>query len=168
MALRQFETGDTAVRARATGEGRFQTRIAARGGAILADAPKAVGGADTGPTPFELLSAGLAACTSMTMRLYAERKQWELPGFEVAVVHSLVPGEGDAPPRDLFTRRIVFDSSLDPEREGRLLEIADRCPVHRTLMRGFEIRTEMDGSAPLEPADEPEEHEAQMEQACAD
>lgn len=170
MALAQFETGDTAVRARATGEGRFQTRIAARGGAILADEPAAVGGSDTGPTPFELLSAGLAACTSMTMRLYAERKQWELPGFEVAVVHSLIPGKGDAPPRDLFTRRIAFDAPLDPERKARLLEIADRCPVHRTLMRGFEIRTETDGSsgAPLAPADEPEEHEAQMEQACAD
>ena len=170
MALAQFETGDTAVRARATGQGRFQTRIAARGGPILADEPAAVGGTDTGPTPFELLSAGLAACTSMTMRLYAERKTWALPGFEVAVAHSLIPGEGDAPPRDLFTRRISFDSPLDPERHARLLEIADRCPVHRTLMRGFEIRTETDGAGDgsLLPADAPTEHEAQMEQACAD
>ena len=170
MALAQFETGDTTVTARATGEGRFQTRIAMRGGPILADEPAAVGGADTGPTPFELLSAGLAACTSMTMRLYAERKQWELPGFEVAVVHSLIPGGGEAPPRDLFTRRISFDEALDPERSARLLEIADRCPVHRTLMRGFEIRTESDhaGIGPLGPADEAGEHEAQMEQACED
>lgn len=170
MALAQFETGDTAVRARATGQGRFQTRIAARGGPILADEPAAVGGADTGPTPFELLSAGLAACTSMTMRLYAERKQWALPGFEVAVAHSLVPGEGEAPPRDLFTRRITFDSPLEADRAARLLEIADRCPVHRTLMRGFEIRTETDGASPSPPlpSDEPGEHEAQMEQACAD
>ena len=170
MALRQFETGDTAVLARATGEGRFQTRIAVRGGPILADEPVAVGGADTGPTPFELLSAGLAACTSMTMRLYAERKKWELPGFEVAVAHSLIPGEGEAPPRDLFTRRISFDEAMDSERSARLLEIADRCPVHRTLMRGFEIRTESDhaGMGPLEPADEPGEHELQMEQACED
>ncbi|HEY5721147.1 MAG TPA: OsmC family protein [Allosphingosinicella sp.] len=170
MALAQFETGDTAVRARATGQGRFQTRIAARGGPILADEPAAVGGADTGPTPFELLSAGLAACTSMTMRLYAERKQWELPGFEVAVAHSLVPGEGDSPPRDLFTRRISFDSPLDSDRHARLLEIADRCPVHRTLMRGFEIRTETDdaGEGSRLPANDPAEHEAQMEQACAD
>ena len=170
MALAQFETGNTAVTARATGEGRFQTRIAVRGGPILADEPAAVGGADTGPTPFELLSAGLAACTSMTMRLYAERKKWELPGFEVAVAHSLVPGEGDAPPRDRFTRRITFDSQIEADRGARLLEIADRCPVHRTLMRGFEIRTESDHAegAPLLPADEPGEHEAQMEQACAD
>ena len=170
MALGQFETGDTVVRARATGAGRFQTRIAARGGSILADEPASVGGADSGPTPFELLSAGLAACTSMTMRLYAERKQWELPGFEVAVVHSLVPGEGEAPPRDLFTRRITFDSTLEADRAARLLEIADRCPVHRTLMRGFEIRTESDGAGDgsILPADAPGEHEAQMEQACAD
>jgi putative redox protein len=167
MALAQFETGDTAVRARPTGEGRFQTRIAVRGGPILADEPAAVGGADTGPTPFELLSAGLAACTSMTMRLYADRKKWELPGFEVAVAHSLIRGEGGSPPRDLFTRRISFDSPLDSERSTRLLEIADRCPVHRTLMRGFEIRTETDRGSIL-PSDDPAEHEAQMEQACAD
>ena len=143
MALAQFETGDTAVRARATGKGRFQTRIAARGGPILADEPSAVGGSDSGPTPFELLSAGLAACTSMTMRLYAERKEWALPGFEVAVAHSLVPGEGDAPPRDLFTRRISFDSPLEADRAQRLLEIADRCPVHRTLQSEIDVPTRL-------------------------
>ena len=167
MALGQYESGDLGVVARSTGAGRFQTRIALRGGAILADEPTAVGGLDSGPTPYELLSAALAACTSMTLRLYAGRKQWDLPGFEVEVAHSILPGVGEDAPRDLFTRRIAFDASLDSEREARLLEIADRCPVHRTLMRGFKVVTEAGAASPplaaLEPA---EQHERDMEQAC--
>ena len=170
MALRQYESGDASVHARATNKGRFQTSIALRGGPILADEPAEVGGLDSGPTPYELLSAALAACTSMTMRLYAERKQWSLPGFEVEVAHSIVPGAGDDRPRDLFTRRILFDEPLDPEQETRLVEIADRCPVPRTLMRGFEIRTTAGGpdSEPLSPAEPATQHESDMEQACAD
>ena len=170
MALKQYESGDKGVTARPTGTGRFQTRIEARGGPILADEPAEVGGLDSGPTPYELLSAALAACTSMTMRLYAERKQWQLPGFEVEVAHSIVPGAGDDRPRDLFTRRIRFDSPLDPEQQTRLVEIADRCPVHRTLMRGFEIVTEAAGpAAPHLPVLEPAaQHERDMEQACSD
>jgi putative redox protein len=170
MALHQFETGDRGVAARPTGEGRFQTRIALRGGAILADEPAAVGGMDSGPTPYELLSAALAACTAMTMRLYAERKQWTLPGFEVSVAHSLIPGAADSAPRDLFTRRIAFDSPVGAEQEVRLLEIADRCPVHRTLMRGFEVATETapPEASPLYPAEPADQHERDMEQACAE
>lgn len=170
MALHQYETCDRGVAARATGEGQFQTRIALRGGAILADEPAAVGGLDSGPTPYELLSAALAACTSMTMRLYATRKQWTLPGFEVSVAHSLIPGAPDSAPRDLFTRRIAFDSAIGPEEEKRLIEIADRCPVHRTLMRGFRIVTETAGAEapPLDRAGPAEQHELDMEQACAE
>ena len=170
MALKQYDSGDKGVAARLTGEGAFQTRIDLRGGPILADEPAEVGGLDSGPTPYELLSAALAACTSMTMRLYAERKTWQLPGFEVEVAHSIVPGAGDDRPRDLFTRRIRFDSPLDPEQQSRLVEVADRCPVHRTLMRCFEIVTEAAGPAAahlsaLEPA---AQHERDMEQACSD
>lgn len=73
MALKQYDSGDKGVVARATGAGRFQTRIALRGGPILADEPAEVGGMDSGPTPYELLAAALAACTTMTLRLYAER-----------------------------------------------------------------------------------------------
>jgi putative redox protein len=136
----------------------------------LADEPAAVGGMDSGPTPYELLSAALAACTTMTMRLYAERKRWTLPGFEVSVAHSLLPGAADSAPRDLFTRRIAFDSPVGADEEKRLLEIADRCPVHRTLMRGFEVVTETapPEAPPLERAEAPEQHERDMEQACAD
>jgi putative redox protein len=174
MALGQYESGDKGVVARPTGEGRFQTRITLRGGAILADEPAEVGGRDSGATPYELLSAALAACTAMTIRLYAERKQWALPGFEVSVAHSVLPGVGpglgDAAPSDLFTRRIAFDSPVGGEQEARLLEIADRCPVHRTLMRGFQIVTEIgEPKAPALAAAEPAaQHERDMESACAD
>ena len=163
MALRQFETGDIGVLARPTGTGRFQTRLSLRGGGIMADEPEEVGGLGTGPTPYELLSAALAACTVMTMRLYAERKSWPLPPFEVEVAHSLVPGD---PPRDRLSRRIAFDGEIDGERRARLLEIADRCPVHRTLARGFEVVTSA-APAPM-PADPPDRHERDMEEACAD
>lgn len=163
MALRQFESGDVGVVARPTGEGRFQTRLALRGGSIMADEPEEVGGLGTGPTPYELLSAALGACTVMTLRLYAERKGWALPPFEVEVAHSFVPGD---PPCDRLSRRIAFEGELDEERRARLLEIADRCPVHRTLARGFEVVTSAD-SEPM-PADPPDRHERDMEQACAD
>ena len=157
------------VVAQATGGGRFQTAIRVRDAVILADEPVAVGGLATGPTPYELLSAALAACTSMTLRLYAERKRWTLPAFSVEVAHSLVPADGaGAPPRDRFDRRIAFEGALDEAQRSKLLEIADKCPVHRTLMRGFEIRTCF-GPPDVHPAGEPAaEHERQMEQACAE
>ena len=157
------------VIAQATGGGRFQTAIRVREAVILADEPVAVGGLASGPTPYELLSAALAACTSMTLHLYAERKRWTLPPFSVEVAHSLVrsaaPGE---PPRDRFDRRIAFAEPIDEGQRAKLLEIADKCPVHRTLMRGFEISTQIgppEEHAQREPA---ETHEQQMEQACGD
>jgi putative redox protein len=165
MVLRQFESGDTGVVARPTGRGRFQTRLELRGGSVMADEPEEVGGLGTGPTPYELLSAALAACTVMTLRLYAERKSWPLPRFEVEVAHSLVPGD---PPRDRLSRRIAFEGEMEESRRTRLLEIADRCPVHRTLARGFEVVTFADAATEPMPADPPDRHERDMEEACAD
>lgn len=157
------------VIARPTGRGRFQAEIAVRGGAILADEPVEAGGLGTGPTPYELLSGALAACTAMTLRLYAERKGWTLPPYSVAAAHQIVPAGADgAPPRDLFTRNIAFEGELDGEMEAKLLSIADKCPVHRTLMRGFEIRTNIGTMVPP-PAPEPVlQHEQDMEAACRD
>lgn len=167
MALKQFETGDSVVVARPNGKGRFQAEIRLRGGSVVADEPAEVGGDGVGPTPYELLSAGLAACTAMTLRLYAERKGWDIGGYEVEVAHSLVPGN---PPRDRFTREIIFEAAPDEERRARLLEIADRCPVHQTLMRGFEIVTRLEGFPPGEHAsgDPAGQHELDMEEACRD
>jgi putative redox protein len=160
-----IRTGNEGVSARLTGAGRFQTRIDTRGGAILADEPVEVGGSGTGPTPYELLSAALGACTVMTMRLYAERKGRALPRIRVDVAHSR-DGEG----KDLFTRRIDFAGPLDPEWQEKLVEIANKCPVHRTLMHGFSIETlagtlDEPPSVPAEPAGQ---HEADMEAVCAE
>jgi putative redox protein len=149
----------SAISAASTGTGRFQTRLELPGGPILADEPADVGGLGTGPTPYQLLSAALAACTSMTLRLYAERKGWVLPSFTVEVSHSFVA------PRDRFDRHIVFSEPLSPEWRSRLAEIADQCPVHRTLIRGFEIVTT---AGPGEAADPAGQHLSDMEAACAD
>ena len=156
------------VSARPEGTGRFTTLIEVPGGAIHADEPASVGGSDTGPTPYQLLSAALAACTSMTLRLYGARKPWPLPAFQVEVEHALIPG---SPPRDRFTRRILFEGSVPDEVRASLLEIAEKCPVHRTLSGGAEIVTSAEAPAPvpvppLEPADTPAAHVEQMEQAC--
>src|SRR3546814_15953410 len=100
MALKQHHTANTGVVARPTGRGRFQAEITVRGISFMADEPIEVGGGGTGPTPYELLSAALAACTAMTMRLYAARKERELPPFTIEVAHEIVPGKPDAtPPR---------------------------------------------------------------------
>ena len=159
-----------AVVARPEGEGRFATRIEVPGGPIHADEPLAVGGGGTGPTPYQLLSAALAACTSMTIRLYSARKPWTLPAYRVEVEHALVPG---TPPRDLFTRRILFDGPLAEDVRASVLDIAGKCPVHRTLSGGVEIATRIEAPAPapeppLAPADPPAAHVEQMEQACAE
>lgn len=157
------------VIARPTGRGRFQAAIEVRGGTILADEPVEAGGLGSGPTPYELLAGALAACTAMTLRLYAERKGWTLPPVSVAAAHMIVPASADGPPaHDLFTRNISFEGPLEGEMEAKLLAVADKCPVHRTLMRGFEIRTNI---GTILPALNPEpilQHECDMEDACKD
>lgn len=156
------------VIARPTGKGRFQTEIAVRGGTILADEPIEVGGGGTGPTPYEMLAAALAACTAMTLKLYAERKGWILPPFSVEAVHAIAPAADGERPRDRFTRRIAFEGALDAEQETKLLEVADKCPVHRTLVRGFEIVTAI-GESAAHPTGEPAaRHERDMEEVCRD
>jgi len=152
--------------ARPTGLGRFQTQLKLRGHNLMADEPVEVGGLGTGPTPYELLSGALAACTAMTLRLYAGRKAWVLPDFEVEVAHSRDGAGG----RDRFTRRIAFAGDISDEWRAKMIEIADKCPVHRTLVRGYEIVTSAGQREPTE-APEPEpaaQHERDMEEACAD
>ncbi len=168
MALHQYETGDTAVVARPAALGDFQTAIDVRGIRIVADEPVEVGGDGSGPTPYELLSAALAACTSMTLRMYARRKGWVLPPFSVSVTHAIVPDGGDGRPRDRFNRYVAFDDAIDPEQRLKLLEIADKCPVHRTLMRGFIIATDLGPPMPLPLGEPPIQHEHDAERACAE
>ncbi|HEX4736850.1 MAG TPA: OsmC family protein [Allosphingosinicella sp.] len=161
---------EPAIVARPEKTGRFATSVAVPGGVIHVDEPVSAGGGGGGPTPYQLLSAALAACTSMTIGLYTARKPWALPVFRVEVEHALIPG---SPPTDRFTRRILFDGPLADDVRARLLEIAEKCPVHRTLSGGgAEIVTSAEAPAPipvppLKPADPPATHVEQMERASA-
>lgn len=156
-------SGDgSAVAAALTGAGAFQVRLEVPGGPLLADEPVAVGGLASGPSPYQLLSAGLAACTVMTLNLYAARKGWDMSELEVEVAHARVGGA------DLFTRQIRFPSGLDEAQRARLAEIADRCPVHRTLDGGAEIVTIVaDAIAPELGAEPAVQHAEDMREACA-
>ena len=111
----------------------------------LADEPVAYGGTDKGMSPYGYLAAGLGACTSMTIRMYARRKQWPLKGISVDVSHNKVHAQ-DAGLKtdskiDHFDRRIRLDGPLDTEQRRKLLEIADKCPVHRTLEGSAHVTT---------------------------
>lgn len=119
---------------------------------LRADEPVAVGGADSGPTPYDLLAAALGACTSMTLRLYARRKGWPLERTTVEVHHGKVHAEdcencesSGAARIDRFVRRLTLDGPLDAEQRQKLLEIANKCPVHRTLEASSRIETELTG-----------------------
>jgi uncharacterized OsmC-like protein/alpha-beta hydrolase superfamily lysophospholipase len=111
---------------------------------VLADEPESYGGTDRGLTPYQFLAAGLGACTSMTIRMYARRKGWPLDHVSVDVrhdrVHAQDAGNGDKP-LDRFQRLIRLEGDLDAEQRARLLEIADKCPVHRTLEHGASVET---------------------------
>ncbi|MDW4496698.1 alpha/beta fold hydrolase [Sulfitobacter sp. D35] len=113
----------------------------------LADEPVSFGGSNRGMTPYGFLSAGLGACTSMTIRMYARRKGWPLEHVSVDVCHDKVHAEdadADAPEKvDTWRRRITLTGDLDPEQRQKLLEIADKCPVHRTLERRSTVITEL-------------------------
>lgn len=121
-----------------TGQGDFQVEITAGGVSFLSDEPPEVGGLGSGPTPYDILAAGLGACTAMTLRLYARHKGLPLESASVQVGHSRRDG---AQPADLFTRRVHLKGELTAEQRRRLVEIAEKCPVHKTLQAGVAIET---------------------------
>lgn len=113
---------------------------------VYADEPESYGGTDKGLTPYQFLAAGLGACTSMTIRMYARRKKWPLDHVAVDVTHNRVHAQDagvDVGPLDKFTRKITLTGALDAVQRTRLLEIADKCPVHRSLEGGATIKTEL-------------------------
>ncbi len=130
-------------------KGFLQDIISGRGHHTLADEPRSFGGTDRGLTPYELVSAGLGACTSMTIRMYARRKNWPLTHVFVDVAHNKIHAsdcescETVQGKIDRFTRTIRLTGDLDGEQRARLLEIADRCPVHRTLEGEIDIETQL-------------------------
>lgn len=134
-----------------TGVGTFQQTVSVGVHRLLADEPVAVGGLDTGPSPYELLLAALGACTAMTLRLYAERKGLPLERVSVLLRHSKIHAtdcescETTQGQIDRIERRITLDGDLDDATLDRLLEIADKCPVHRTLTSEVDIETALSG-----------------------
>ena len=121
-----------------TGQG-YRTEILTGRHRLLADEPRSVGGTDSGPDPYGLLLAGLGACTSITLRMYADHKQWPLESIDVRLNHSKIHArdcracESDSGKVDLIKREIELIGPLDASQRQRLLEIANKCPVHRTL-----------------------------------
>jgi putative redox protein len=142
------EPRDVVVRGDAGG---FAQGITVGSHRLLADEPTAVGGTDTGPGPYDLLVAALGACTSMTVSLYARRKQWPLESVTVTLRHAKVHAADCAECEtkkgmlDRVERDIELHGALTGEQRARLLEIADKCPVHRTLTSEIEIRTRLVG-----------------------
>ncbi|MEY8801029.1 alpha/beta fold hydrolase [Leisingera sp. XS_AS12] len=120
----------------------------------LADEPLAYGGTNRGMSPYGFVSAGLGACTSMTLRMYARRKGWPLESISVDISHDKVHAQDALPSGpakiDQFTRRIRLSGPLSDEQRSKLLEIADKCPVHRTLEAGARVVTSLATSGPLE------------------
>ena len=130
---------DDRVHRAVTGPG-YATDAWAGGFPLRIDEPEEVGGTDTGPTPNELLRTALASCTTITVRMYADRKGWPLERIE-AEVDGVSKREGGTM-RSHFVRRVRLVGDLDDEQRARLIEIAGRCPVHRTLEGEVEIETE--------------------------
>lgn len=121
-----------------TRSGRFQVEIRAPSTTFFADEPVDVGGLGSGPSPYELLSAALGACTTMTLRLYADQKGWPVTRIRTTIDHVKLAGQT---PADCFSRLIHIEGPLDDAQIARLFEIADRCPVHRTLEGGARVLT---------------------------
>ena len=138
--------GDNRVVVR-TGAGGYRSEVLANGHSLVADEPLSVGGTNAGPSPYELLSSALGACTTMTLRMYADRKGWPLEAAEVSVRHEKIHCDdcaqagGSNSRIDHITRDLILEGPLDKSQRARLLEIADRCPVHRTLTGPIEITT---------------------------
>jgi putative redox protein len=141
-----------------TGAGKFQNVITAGRHRLTADEPASVGGLDSGPSPYDYLAAALGACTSMTLRLYAEHKRLALGRLTVSVRHGKLPAEhcadcGEAADGrtgriDRFERVISVDGTIDAAMADKLIEIAGKCPVHRTLEARSAVVTKVAGETP--------------------
>ncbi|RZJ72742.1 OsmC family protein [Flavobacterium sp.] len=113
------------------------TITSSHGNTLIADEPRHLGGEDLGFSPFELLASSLGTCTAATMRMYSDRKKWELEQVTVRVSVE----RDDKADKASFVRYIEMKGNLDKEQCARLLEIADKCPIHRTLEGKIEIET---------------------------
>ena len=128
-----------------TGDDKFTTHIKMDDHMITADEPASVGGNDFGPSPYELLLAGLGACTSMTMKMYADRKGWEIDNITVHLSHEkrhaddYSDSENPTGQIDHIEKSIEIEGNIDEKQRQRLLNISKKCPVHRTLLGDIKI-----------------------------
>lgn len=121
-----------------SGHGGLQTFVTAGPSTIVADIAVAAGGLDLGPDPHELVAAGLAACTTMTLRLYANQKGWDISGMHVEVFSHF---DKDQTPHERFERIITIEGNLNDEQRERLFQIAEKCPIHKLLTAGARVVT---------------------------
>jgi uncharacterized OsmC-like protein len=127
----------------------FAQEISVAGHRLVVDEPTSFGGADTGPSPYDLLVSALGACTSMTISLYARRKQWPLEAVTVRLRHSKIHAvdcaecDTKSGMLDGIERDVELHGDLTSEQRAQLLEMANRCPVHRTLTSEINIRTRL-------------------------
>ena len=150
-AAQEGASADTGVLVFETGAGKFQNAVIARRHHLLADEPETVGGLDSGPTPYDYLAIALGACTSMTLRIYADQKKLSVGRLSVRVNHGKVPVEhcqdcgkaveGRTGRIDRLERVISVEGGVDAAMRDKLIEIANKCPVHRTLEAGAAVVT---------------------------
>lgn len=117
------------------GKEHYRTELFIAGHTVIADEPQDLGGTDLGPSPGQFLMISLASCTAITLRMYADRKNWEVTKIKVEVSSEKVEN------KTLFKREISFAGAVDDEQRKRLLQIANSCPVHKTLTNPIEVQT---------------------------
>ncbi len=138
------------VRVAETGDGTFTNTISDGRHELFADEPAELGGGDRGPSPYELLLASLGACTSITLRMYADRKGWPLERVVVELRHDKIHAddcahcETQAGYIDRIEIDVTVEGPLDDEQKARLLDIAHKCPVHRTLQNEVDMPTQLE------------------------
>jgi len=119
------------------GKERFKTELITNGHHLVSDEPEEVGGKNLGPGPGEFLMVSLASCTAITLRMYADRKQWPLEKVRVEVSNEKMDKT------TIFIRHVYLEGALDDGQRSRLLQIANACPVHKVLSNPIEIKTEL-------------------------
>ncbi len=130
-----------------TGTHHYYTQISARDHTVVADEPRSAGGEDQGPTPYEYLLAALGSCTGITLRMYADRKEWDVEEIQVNLSHDKIHAsdcencEEEEGQIDFLAKEITIEGNVTTEQRERLLEIADRCPVQKTLTSPIHVET---------------------------
>lgn len=119
------------------GQDHFRTELIASGKTIIADEPEELGGTNSGPAPGEFLMISLASCTAITLRMYADRKKWDVSKIKVEVASEKMDN------KTLLKREISLEGNLEEDQRQRLLQIANSCPVHKVLSNPIEISTSL-------------------------